>query len=104
SGVLERHFCKAFLSLSGSGYILIFDGRMAEMKVSQFIHAMSIFTAVKVIGHNHGIIVRDKLDSLIFKDVKIIFNILADFEDGRVFQNLLQEGECSFKGNLLKVR
>ncbi len=54
---------------------------MAEMALSQRLHAMEPTAGVERIGHQHCIVYGGDLDAVSLQHERIVFQVLADLQD-----------------------
>ena len=59
------------------------------MLFGKLIHAMPIEAGIKRIGHEHGAIGWPDINAVMMQHAQIIFEIVADLGDGRIFQQRL---------------
>ena len=74
---------------------------MAEPALGKFIHAMTALAGIEHIGKQHGVVDRCGVDAAFGKDQPVIFHVLADLQDRRVFQHRFQQRQRLFFGKLV---
>ena len=84
--MFERHFGEGNLLLPGPDHIFEFDAFMAEKQHRDFVHAMAVQPRFEIETHDDRVIDWRKHDVMLAEHAHIIFEIVANFEDGRVFE------------------
>ena len=92
---ITRGFCHADLIerqlvLAGAADVFEGDAAMPEMDQRQLIHAVVMLARVEIETHHHRVVDGGNADAIPFQHVQIIFDVMPDFEDGRVLQQPLQ--------------
>ena len=66
---------------------------MAEVKLGQLVHAVAVQPAFEDVGDQHGIVDGRDVDAVAGEDGHVVFGVLADLQDGGVFEQDLEFGE-----------
>jgi hypothetical protein len=102
-GSVERHLVEGDGALARAGDFLVGDGLVAQMFLRELVHAMAVEAAFQGIGHQHRVLDRRHLDAETAEDQEIVFEILADLEDGDILQHRLQQRDDIGDGQLLDL-
>ena len=60
---------------------------MAKVLLRQRVHAVHVQARVHSVGHQHRVVDRGHIYALTRENLGVIFHILPDFQNGRVFQH-----------------
>ena len=99
-GLRDRHAVEGDLVLALAGHFAKGDGRVRQMQLAEFVHAMAVQPAFQHIGHQHGVIDRIEPDAALQEHQRVIFQVLADLQDAIVFQQRLQPRQHIGLGHL----
>ena len=64
---------------------------MAEKQGCQLVHAVPVQARIKRIRHQHRVIDADKIDPVLAHHQLVEFDVLADFQNRRVFQQRFEQ-------------
>ena len=91
--LVERHLVEGELVLARARHILECDRLVAEVEFGEFVHAVIVLAGFKDERDQHGVVDWRDGDAAALEDREIVFDVLADLEDGGVFQDRLQRGD-----------
>ncbi len=64
---------------------------------------MAVQTAFQDVGEQHGVVERRDIDAVAMQHRQVVFQVLPDLEDTRVFQQRLQRGDHLVQRDLLQL-
>ena len=85
------HAVKGDLAFAGPKQRLDRNRRMAKIFFRQRVHAVHVQTRMHGVRHQHGVVDRGHRHAMAGKDLGVIFHVLADFQDRRIFQHGFQQ-------------
>ena len=88
--LVERNAIEGDLLLAGAGDLLERDRRVVEIALGQLIHAVPMHAGVEGEGEQHRIVNGRERDAVAGEDRIVVLDVLADLEDGLVFQKGFQ--------------
>ena len=100
--LVEGDFRKPDLRFSAADHILVLDGVIAEMQFCQFVHAVTMQTALQHMRQQHRVVAGADHDVVAGQNLDVIFDVLADFQDSRAFQHRFQQLDGAGHGNLFR--
>jgi len=95
------HLVKGDGRLAGSQERLDRNRRVLKVALGKPIHPMPVQPGVQGIGDQHRIVRRGYPDAVARKNLRIVFHVLADFQDRGIFQDRLQCRQCPFHRQLV---
>ena len=66
---------------------------MAEPALGELVHAAAALAGVEHVGEQHGVVIGRHMDAAAGEDQPVVFQVLRDLEDRRVFEQRLQAFE-----------
>ncbi len=103
-GRFQLDVLEALLALAGPGHALERDRLVAEVQPRQLVHAVAVQTAFEDVGDQHHIVDRGDAHAASGHDGEVVFDVLADLQHRRVFQQRLQSGQGRRLVDLLQGR
>ena len=88
------------LFLALADHALEFHHLMIEIEQREVVEGMAVLATVEHIGQQHGVIDRGHVDALPFQQLPVIFEIMPDLKDRRVFKHRFQRGNDVGHGQL----
>ncbi len=85
-GIVDRDPVERHLRLARPQKRLDRDRQVAKIALGQVVHAVVMRPGVHRVRHQHGVVERGDADAEPGKDLPVVFHVLADLQDGRVFQ------------------
>ncbi len=73
---------------------------MFEVAFRQRVHAVIVLAGIQDIGEQHRVIDGRDIDLVRGEDREVVFDVLADLEDGRVFEHRFQRAQGIRHANL----
>ena len=77
---------------------------MREMAQGEIVHAVAVAPGIEHVGHQHRVVIGVDVDAAPGKDQPVVFQVLADLEDGHVLEHRLHRGERVRFRNLAVAR
>ncbi len=99
-GLLERDAVEPDLGLARSDHVVVVDRGVIEVARRQRFEPVAETAGVEHVGHQHGVLVRAHLDAAHRENLPFEFQVLADLEHARIFEQRLERCERVRLGNL----
>ena len=91
---LEIDLAEAQLALPGADHVLVGDAAVREMGGGKLVHAMAVQPGIEIEAHHDRVVIGRDANAGAAEHDHVVFEVMADLEHRRVFQQRLQPGEC----------
>ena len=91
--LLHRHAIETHTLSARAGDLVQRHRLVVEMHFRQFADRMAVQRAAEYIGNEHHVVIRRNADAALEKNQIIVFEILADLQHARIFEQRLQPFE-----------
>ena len=92
-GIRHRHAVEGDHRLAGARHLLEGDALVVEVAERQLVHAVADIAQLEHVGDQHGVVDGIHRDAMTPQHFDVVFEVLADLEDGGVLEQRLQHGE-----------
>ena len=89
------------MGLAAASHILELGGGESQLRLCQLVHAVAMKAAFQHIGKQHGVIHRRHRDPVIGEHRLVVFEVMADLQDGGVFEQGSEQGQRLVVRNLV---